>query len=136
MEQASIRQEKSETLKNKEESNGTVKTGLSQKELIEKGQKWFQEKLEQGWMKTPFGMLPGNEIEKSGMIYGNGTFSIPTEEYMAEDNYGGHKKGEKYYAPSKQFMKWLEEFNFKRGKDKESYIESNMEEIGEVFNLQ
>jgi len=83
------------------------------KELIKKGQEWYQKKIELGWIQTPDGLLPPNEVEKAGFVYRNGEYVIPMQWYIAESSGFGYKKGMKYLGMSQQYLEWK--------KNRESY---------------
>ena len=68
------------------------------KEFIEDGQKWYADKLAEGWEKTPDGILPLTEIKKAGYAQNeNKEWVIPIESHIADGN-SDRPAGQKYWG--------------------------------------
>lgn len=76
-------------------------------DVIEIGNKWYEQKIKEGWQETELGFMSSRQIEESGMIKdSSGKWSIPTLEYIAEKKEDGRNKGEKYLGIAPKFLLW------------------------------
>lgn len=82
--------------------------------IMEQGKKWKEIIMNEGWEYTIDGWLSPDDIEKSGIIYKEGNWFIPTQEYIAEETKNGYKKGQKYRGASEQYLKWKKEYKERR----------------------
>lgn len=107
------------------ESIGTIINGEKKdvKDFIAKGQKWAQDRINEGWRYTCMGLLSPQDIKEAGLIFDNrleevwdykenkmvkksiGYVAIPTQDYINGDSRLG-PLGYKYTGPSKQFLDW------------------------------
>ena len=82
---------------------------LSMRQHIKNSQDFFKEKAKEGWQFTCFGWLSPDDIKESGLYYKlkEKEWVIPVYPKFAEETKNGWNKGDKYFAPSEQFFKWL-----------------------------
>lgn len=93
-------------------------------QLIKKGKEWAERKTRLGWQETPIGLLSMREIQKAGFIYKDGEYRIPIQEHIAKDSEAGHRKGQKYFGISQQYLNWKK--NKKYYKTVDNYIDDEI----------
>lgn len=83
------------------------------KTMIEEAKAWRKRKIKDGWEDTPDGLLPMIEIKKAGYALSErGEWKIPAEEHIADGNHT-RQAGEKFVAPTRQYMRWKREREIK-----------------------
>ena len=78
--------------------------------VMEKAKEWKRAIMNEGWEYTCDGWLSPNDIEASGLVYKNGEYHIPIQIYIAKDNNGGLKKGQKYRGAAEQYLQWRKRY--------------------------
>ena len=120
--------------------------------LIKRGEDWYNKKISLGYKETPFGLLPMSEIKKAGFAWNTemrtvwdkeknafveeqcGYDSVPGEYLIAGEGMATLKFGEKYLAPTKQFIYWWKDYKRRMQTPKtiDEKIETEIAKQGEL----
>lgn len=82
------------------------------KNAIKAGNKWYADKIKEGWEITPNGLLSPQEIRLAGYVRMNERYAIPTIVCIAEYSTGMVMKGQKFLRVSQRYLDWCATHNW------------------------